>query len=53
MTEHLGYVKNSPTGGSTGNSRNGRSCETVAVPNGELDISVPRDRIACYELLNR
>jgi len=49
MTDHLGYEKNSPDGKNTGNSRNGRSSKTVAAPNGELDISTPRDRNGTFD----
>lgn len=44
LTEHLGYEKHSPLGKNTGNSRNGKSHKTLKNDNGEIDITVPRDR---------
>jgi putative transposase len=44
MTEHLGYPPHSPAGHLTGNSRNGKTRKTIKDKNGELEISVPRDR---------
>ncbi len=49
MTDHLGYEKNSPDGQNTGNSRNGQADKTVTGPNGEFDISTPRDRNGTFE----
>lgn len=44
MEEHLGYVKHSPEGYGTGNSRNGTSAKTLKGQFGEVEISTPRDR---------
>ena len=44
LTEHLGYERYSPVGKNTGNSRNGKSHKTLKNDNGEIDITVPRDR---------
>jgi len=44
LTEHLGYEKHSPLGRNSGNSRNGRTNKTLKNDNGEIDITVPRDR---------
>jgi putative transposase len=44
LTEHLGYEKHSPTGKNTGNSRNGKTHKTLKNDNGEIEITVPRDR---------
>jgi putative transposase len=44
MTNHLGYMKHAIEGNNTGNSRNGKGKKTVKTGNGEIDISVPRDR---------
>jgi putative transposase len=44
LTEHLGYEKHSPTGRNTGNSRNGKTYKTLKNDNGEIEITVPRDR---------
>lgn len=49
MTEHLGYDKHSPEGNNTGNSRNGRTQKTVRTDEGEIDLSVPRDRNGEFE----
>jgi len=44
LTEHLGYEKYSPEGKNSGNSRNGKTRKSIRNDNGELDLSVPRDR---------
>lgn len=44
MTEHLGYEKHSPEGDNSGNSRNGTSSKTLKTDQGEIEISIPRDR---------
>ena len=44
LTEQLGYEKHSPTGKNSGNSRNGKSHKTLKNDNGEIEITVPRDR---------
>jgi transposase-like protein len=44
LTEELGYEKHSIAGKNTGNSRNGKSHKTLKNENGEIDISIPRDR---------
>jgi transposase-like protein len=44
LTEHLGYEKHSPLGKNTGNSRNGKSHKRLKNDNGEIDITIPRDR---------
>jgi len=44
LTEQLGYEKHSPLGKNSGNSRNGRSQKSLKNDNGEIDITVPRDR---------
>jgi len=44
LTEHLGYEKHSLLGKNSGNSRNGKSKKTLKNENGEIEISVPRDR---------
>ena len=49
MTDHLGYELHSPTGKNTGNSRNGKAHKTVQSKNGEMDITVPRDRNGEFE----
>ena len=44
LTEHLGYEKHSPLGKNTGNSRNGWTHKSLKNDNGEIDITIPRDR---------
>jgi len=44
LTNHLGYVKHSPDGHGTGNSRNGKTKKRIIGADGELEIEVPRDR---------
>ncbi len=49
LTHHLGYEKGDPAGRGSGNSRNGHSAKTVLTDEGELDLSVPRDRAGTFE----
>lgn len=49
LTYQLGYEKHSPTGHNSGNSRNGKTRKTVTGKNGEMEISVPRDRNGEFE----
>jgi len=49
MDEHLGYVKHSPEGDKSGNSRNGYGKKTISSEWGESEISVPRDRNGEFE----
>lgn len=49
LTEHLGYEKGDPAGRGSGNSRNGASSKTILTEDGEIEISVPRDRAASFE----
>jgi putative transposase len=49
LTGHLGYEKGDPAGRGTGNSRNGTSSKTILTEDGEIDISVPRDRAGSFE----
>jgi len=44
LTEQLGYERYSPAGKNNGNSRNGRTHKTLKNDNGEIEITVPRDR---------
>ena len=44
LTEHLGYDKYSPVGKNSGNSRNGKTHKSLKNDNGEIEITVPRDR---------
>jgi putative transposase len=44
LTEHLGYEKHSPVGRNSGNNRNGKTHKTLRNDNGEIEITVPRDR---------
>src|SRR6201993_955685 len=49
LTEHLGYEKGDPAGRGSGNSRNGTSSKTILTENGEIEITVPRDRVGSFE----
>jgi len=49
LTEHLGYEKYSPTGKNTGNSRNGKTHKTLKNDNGEIELTVPRDRNGSFD----
>ena len=41
LTKYLGY---DPAGRGNGNSRNGSSSKTILTQDGEVEITVPRDR---------
>lgn len=43
LTEHLSYEKHSPSGGNSGNNRDGKTHKTLKNDNGEIEIIVPRD----------
>ena len=49
LTHHLKSeaVKSSPV--KTGNHRNGSSKKTVLTPEGELELSIPRDRLSSFD----
>ncbi len=49
MESHLGYIKSSPQGHLSGNSRNGYNSKKVKSNAGEIDLEVPRDRKASFE----
>ena len=49
LTHHLGYEKQEPEGGGSGNSRNGQSRKTVQGDFGKVEIAVPRDRNSSFE----
>jgi putative transposase len=49
LTHHLGYEKGDQAGRGSGNSRNGHSSKTVLTEDGELDLSIPRDRAGTFE----
>jgi putative transposase len=49
LTHHLGYEKGDPAGRGSGNSRNGHSSKTVLGEEGEIELSVPRDRAGTFE----
>lgn len=44
LTHHLGYEKSDPVGYGSGNSRNGKSRKTLKSEQGEIEVSIPRDR---------
>ncbi|WP_180174900.1 IS256 family transposase [Acinetobacter sp. YH01022] len=47
LTEHLGHEKNARKSGS--NSRNGYSSKTLLSDDGEIEITIPRDRDGTFE----
>ena len=49
LTDELGYEKHSSVGKNSGNSRNGKSRKTLKNENGEIDISIPRDRNGSFD----
>lgn len=49
LTEHLGYEKHSSQGKNSGNSRNGSSRKTLKNDNGEIDLTIPRDRNSTFD----
>lgn len=49
LTEHLGYKKGAIVGRNSGNSRNGNSSKTLKTNQGEVEISIPRDRNGDFE----
>lgn len=49
MTNHLGYSKYAVEGRNSGNSRNGKTKKTVKTGNGDVEITVPRDRESEFE----
>jgi len=44
LTEHLGYEKNALSGKTTSNTRNGKSRKTLKTDQGDMELSIPRDR---------
>lgn len=50
LTHHLGYEKGTALAGrARANSRNGHSAKTVLSDDGEIDLSIPRDRAGTFE----
>ena len=49
LSDHLGYDKGDPKGRQSGNSRNGHGSKKVTGEDGEMELSVPRDRDASFE----
>src|SRR5246127_113195 len=49
LTEPVGYEKGDPAGRGSGNNRNGTSSKTLLTEDGEVEISVPRDRAGSFE----
>lgn len=49
LTHHLGYEKHTKAEERKGNSRNGYSKKTIQVNEGEMEISIPRDRTGTFE----
>ena len=49
LTEHLGYDKNSPEGNNSGNNRNGKTYKTIKTDEGQIELTIPRDRNATFD----
>jgi putative transposase len=49
MTNHLGYHKHAIAGNNSGNSRNSKTTKVVKTGNGNIAITVPRDRESEFE----
>jgi putative transposase len=49
LTHHLGYDKHAKADERKSNSRNGYSKKTIQVNEGEMEISIPRDRTGTFE----
>jgi len=49
LSDHLGYEKSDPKGRKSGNSRNGHGLKKLTGEDGEMTVSVPRDRDASFE----
>ena len=49
LTENLGYEPHEEKGGKSGNSRNGHGCKPITGEDGNMTITVPRDREARFE----
>jgi putative transposase len=50
LDDHLGYGKHDAAGRDGGNSLNGHRPKTVVTEAGPVELSVPRDRDASFEL---
>ncbi|MCG8606810.1 IS256 family transposase [bacterium] len=49
MTHHLGYEKHQRSGGTSENSRNGKSKKRLRTESGQLQVEIPRDRSSEFE----
>jgi len=49
LTEHLGYERYAPKGKNSGNSRNGKTHKTLKNDNGQIELTVPRDRESTFD----
>ena len=49
LSDHLGYEKGDPSGHGSGNTRNGHGTKKVLGEDGEIDLSIPRDRNGSFE----
>jgi putative transposase len=49
LSDHLGYEKGDPKARRHANSRNGHGSKRVTGEDGEMEISIPRDRDASFE----
>lgn len=49
LTAHLGYPRYAPEGRNSGNSRNGKRERKLRSSNGDVTVSVPRDRASTFQ----
>jgi transposase-like protein len=49
LSDHLGYEKHSPVGNNNGNSRNGKTHKSIRSDQGEIELSIPRDRNSTFD----
>uniref|UniRef100_UPI0037097DB5 transposase n=1 Tax=Stygiobacter electus TaxID=3032292 RepID=UPI0037097DB5 len=49
LPEHLGYERYSANGKNSGNSRNEKTHKTLKNDNGQIELTVPRDRESTFD----
>jgi len=49
LTEHLGYERYAPNGKNSGNSRNGKTHKSLKNDNGQIELTVSRDRESTFD----
>ena len=48
LSDHLGYEKHSPEGRNNDNSRNGKTFKTIKTDEGQIELTIPRDRNSSF-----